>query len=166
MGMNTGMLFGKVECPHGPVKNAQVDISSLRGDSGKLIEIQGAEDTSNSPTYVLTDGDGKYVLFFYWYGTQIAEVIGSQLWIRSWAKGNRDPERTRKRAFLCLNLKTLISAGYPTFDVPTQEALDVAKDFILAYRKVAQFSPQHKILLSTELWGILSQANFFIAHSI
>ena len=165
MGMNTGMLFGTVECPWGPVKNAQVDISSLRGDSGSLINIQGNEDNENSPTFVQTDSDGKYVLFFYWYGTEIAKVIGSRLWIKSFAVGNRDPERSRTRAFLCLNLKALFSQLYPTFDAPIPETFDVAKDFILAYRGVAPFAPQHKIFLSTEVWGILGRANFFIAHS-
>lgn len=161
MGMNTGMLFGKVESCWGPVKNVQVDITKLIGDSDQKINIQGSEDNENASTWVVTNDDGKYVLPFLWHGTEIAKAA-SVMRVHCFASGTHDKENLVRRAFLCMNLKALFSAVYPTFDSPTQEALDCAKDFIMAFRKVAQFPPHHKLLLSTELWGILAQANFFI----
>lgn len=160
--MNTGMLFGEVYCANGPVANAQVDIVLLTGDSKSKINIQVSEDNESGPTYVLTDDDGKYVLQFVWDGTQIAKAVTGMMRLRCFAYGNQDTDRKDRPAYLCLNLKALISAGYPTFDNPSQEAADVAKDFILAFRGIAAFAPHHKAFLSTEIWGILAEANFYV----
>lgn len=146
MGMNTGMLFRQVSCDNGPVANAMVDIVWLKGDSDSVIKIQLNEDDDKSSTSVLTDEDGRYVLLFVWDGTQIAKAVTGMMKIKSFAYGNQDTERKVKPAFLCLNLKALISAAFPTFDNPVQEAFDVAKDFILAYRSfrpAPQSIPKH-----------------------
>jgi hypothetical protein len=69
--------------------------------------------------------------------------------------------------FFSLNLKALISQGYPTFDSPTEEALDVAKDFITAFREILpkyqNVVPHHKIFLSTEIWSIMARADIEIS---
>ena len=161
MGMNTGMLFGKVESVWGPARDVMVDISKLTGDSNSRINIQVSEDNPAGPIWVVTDKNGKYVLPFFWDGTQIAKAISGTMKIHCFAF-KLDTDRLVVRGHLCLNLKALISAVYPTFDNPTQEALDVAKDFIMAYRGVAPFAPHHKMLLSTEVWGIVAKANFFV----
>lgn len=161
MGMNTGMLFGKIESPWGPTKDVMVDISKLTGDENKVINIQANEDNPNAPTFVTTGSDGKYILPFFWHGTEIAKAAPGLLRVSCFAH-KLDTDRSVRRGHLCMNLKALFSNIYPTFEQPTQEALDVAKDFLLAFRQIKAFPPSHKILLSTEIWGIMAQANFFI----
>jgi hypothetical protein len=162
MAMNTGLLFGEVMCASGAVEGAMVDIVWLTGDSKSKINIQVSEDNSTGSTHVLTDSSGKYVLPFVWDGTQIAKAVTGMMKLKCFAFGNNDTERKVRPAHLCMNLKALISAGYPTFDNPTQDALDAAKDFILAFRQIKAFPPHHKAFLSTEIWGILARANFFV----
>lgn len=161
MGMNTGMLFGKIESVWGPANDVTVDISKLAGDSNSTINIQVSEDNPNGPTWATTDKDGKYILPFFWHGTDIAKALGGKMLIHCFAY-TMDIDRSVRRAHLCMNLKALFSNVYPTFENPTQEALDVGKDFLLAFREIKAFPPTHKILLSTEIWGILAEANFFV----
>lgn len=164
--MNTGILYGEVYSGGGPVKNARVTIDWLKGDFAMpAIKVQLTEN-ENENVWVATEtnGDGKYVLPFFWDGTQIASAISTtELTMRTFAQTNKDTDRKRVKAHLCLDLKKLISIGYPTFDNPTQEAFDCAKDFMMAYRSVKAFPPHHKVLLSTEVWGILARANFFVS---
>jgi hypothetical protein len=163
--MNTGILFGEVTSSTGPVADASVTIDWLKGDLAMpAIRVQLTEkDNDNAWVRADTNSDGKYVIPFFWDGTQIASAIStSVLTMRTFATTSNDADRKRVNAHLSLDLKKLFSNIFPTFDNPTQEAFDCAKDFMLAYRSIKAFPPHHKIILSTEVWGILARANFFV----
>lgn len=165
MGMNTGILFGEVHSSGGPVNKATVTIDWLKGDlSMPAIKVQLTEkENENVWVSTETNSNGKYVLPFFWDGVQIASAVSTKvLTMRTFATTNSDSDRKRVKAHLCLDLKKLFAVAFPTFDNPTEEAFDCAKDFILAYRSVKAFPPHHKVLLSTEVWGILARANFFV----
>lgn len=165
--MNTGLLFGEVFYGSGgPVEKARVVIDWVKGDlSQSGIKIQLTEkENENAWVATDTDEDGKYVLPFFWDGTEIAKTLQTKtMTMRTFAFTNNDTDRMRVKAHLCMDLKKLFSVAFPTFDNPTQEAFDCAKDFMLAFRQVKTFPPHHKVLLSTEIWGILAKANFVLS---
>lgn len=168
MGMNTGILFGEVWSSGGAVKGASVMIDWIKGDlSQPSIRVQLTETDSKSWVRIDTDSKGKYILPFFWDGTQIGLAVQTKtLTMRTVAFGaGYESDRKRVPAYLCMDLKKLLSFSIPTFDNPSQEAADCAKDFILAYRQVKAFPPHHKIILSTEVWGILAKANFFLGNA-
>lgn len=166
MGWNTGILFGEVWSSDGPTENAIVTIDWLKGDlTMPSIKVQMTE-TENENVWVSTqtNSDGKYVLPFFWDPLGFASATSNTyLTMRTYVvSGSFSSQGKRVKAHLSLDLRKLFGAVFPNFDNLTEDFLECAKDFHLAYRLVKPFPPTHKIMLSTEVWGVLARANFFL----
>lgn len=179
MGQNEGLIFGRITEDGGAISgnSARVEVNWIKGNlSQPELRVTQKEGQTHSRAFVdlPKDTGGKYVLPFNWSGTQIATTLqgaltASLLGMVYRSDGDYRAKNIRVRAFLCLNLKALISQGYPTFDSPTEETLDVARDFIIAYREILPkyqtFVPHYKIFLSTEVQSILARADIDISSA-
>lgn len=163
MGRNSGIIFGQVTNNGSSVKGAVVNLNWIKGDlSQNGVRALSPNENENYLHSAETNEAGKYVIPFAWDGTQIAETLQGRLTISILGWAEAGAKNVHAPGFLCLDLKSLISQGYPTFNEPVPEAFDVAKDFIAAYRGLLTVAPHYKIVLSTEVWSILARGNIDI----
>lgn len=161
----SGILFGEVYSAKGAVANAMVDIVWVKGETtGHELSIAVSENDEKTPTYVMTDEDGKYTLPFVWFpgGTESSVTESTKfLSIKTFAHSGTGGDRKIVRGCMCINIKSIVSQVVP-MEFTMLEGAELGKDLILAFRKIAASPPHHKIFLSTESRGIVAKANFFV----
>jgi hypothetical protein len=171
---NTGLVFGRVtDASSGAgVKDAVVDFSFLLGDDQRLVRTGGTDDLAVYVKKVHSNEDGRYVVPFYWEAADIGKLgmgFGTVSLAVTWwgADANHFSALVqRPRVMLTLDMRKLIGVGYSSVPASSPELVNVLKDFYASYREMLSahqvFYPNTP-LLSTEVYGLLGQANFSLA---
>lgn len=177
MGMNTGILFGEVECGdidvEGGVRGApdvEVTIDWLKSVSNEEIQIEIANgDSSNSKTVsAITDGNGRYIVQFLWHGVDLPKTLEGRMKMRAYAVSLNDSDRKTVPAVLCWDMKKFITQCVPLFSEPTKDSLNSYLKFMGKFRDHPEYTNlarATKVMLSTELYGIFAEANFYVSQT-
>jgi len=164
---NTGMIFGRVtESSGAGIADVDVTLNFILGEValGEL-RVAGNDAMNSYVRRATTNGDGKYVLPFFWDSVDIAKVTAvpatvSILAMKFWPNGTYTSKNQRGRAILTLDIKKLIAVGYSNLPNSTPDAVNIAKDFYVSYKDML---PKHGVvypstpLLSTEVFGLLGR---------
>jgi hypothetical protein len=164
---NTGLIFGRVTSSSGggAVAGAEVSLNFVFGEAS-LGQLRVAGD-DNMQRYVgkaETNGDGKYVLPFFWDSVDIGKVTegatASVLAMKFFNDGTYNAKNQRGRLVLTLDIKKLLAAGGYSAPSSAPDAANLAKDLFAGFKGML---PDHRTfypsspLLSTEVFGLLGR---------
>ncbi len=166
MANNTGVIFGTVTRGGSPCKDVTISLNFIFGEVA-LGEVRtgGGDDLKSWVKRVDTNGDGKYVLPFFWEAVDLGKVgQGSgtaSVLAMDWRNdGTYDARNQRGRVFITLDIRKLIAVGYSPAPGSLPEAANIGKDFYASYKQMlpahAGFYPSSPFL-STEVFGLLGR---------
>lgn len=164
---NTGLIFGRVTSGGGAVAGAEVSLNFLFGDTALGQVRTGGDD--NLTRYVKkaeTNGEGKYVLPFFWDSVDIGKVsdgaTASVLAMKFFGSGDYNAKNQRGKLVLTLDIQKLLAAGGYSAPQNAPDAANLAKDLFAGYKGML---PDRRTLypttplLSTEVFGLLGNIN-------
>ena len=128
------------------------------------LRVAGDDSMQRYTGKAETNGDGKYVLPFFWDAVDIGKVTegatASVLGMKFFDNGTYNSKNQRGRLVLTLDIKKLLAAGGYSAPSSAPDAANLAKDLFAGYKGML---PNHRTfypsspLLSTEVFGLLGR---------